>query len=72
MEKVSIKIEAKSYDISIHESMHDAVLFALNQLGKDNISAKQLLEAYISKVIECEKLQNELDLIDRAIEELDS
>lgn len=68
MKKISVKIETKNYDISIHETMTQAVDRAISTLGSENISAKKLLEAYLAKVIECEQLQSELHLINKEID----
>lgn len=69
MKQITIKIEAKNYDVSIHETMHSAITLAIAELGGENISAKKLLEAYLAKVIECKQLQDELKAIDKLVNE---
>lgn len=64
----TVKIENKSYDVTIKDEAGDALAKALGDLGERNITAKALLEAYLKKSIECRKLKDELERIEKAIE----
>ncbi|GHS89029.1 hypothetical protein FACS189487_08490 [Campylobacterota bacterium] len=62
---ITISIEHKNYDITLSDSGAEAIELAiveLNALG-ENISAKQLLEAYIAKSIRVFELEDELTAV---------
>jgi hypothetical protein len=66
---VAIKIEGKTYDVTLGEEAEGAISKALLELG-DHIGAKGLLEAYLTKAAYAEKLQNELRAIEATIDAL--
>ena len=62
----TIKIEGKNYDITLNENGGDILAGALDELRRrgENITAKQLLEAYLAKAAACENLKAELAQIE--------
>jgi predicted transcriptional regulator len=65
----TIRIENKNYDITLHENGTEALVKALDELRKrsDNVTAKQLLEAYLAKAAACEALKAELSRIEASL-----
>jgi hypothetical protein len=66
----TVKIENKSYDITISDEADNVLAKALDDLGEHNITAKALLKAYLQRSIEYQELKDELDRIEKAIEEV--
>ncbi|MGE4296316.1 MAG: hypothetical protein AB7E49_11490 [Campylobacterales bacterium] len=68
----TIKVEGKNYEITLHEKSGDLITKALDELRKrgENISAKQLLEAYLTKAVACETLKEEIARIEASLGEL--
>lgn len=64
-----IKIEGKNYEITLHEKGGDGIVRALDELRRrgENITAKQLLEAYLAKSALCENLKGELTRIEATL-----
>jgi hypothetical protein len=65
--RITVRIEGKSYDITISDQADKAVLSAIGDLEAlgENIGVKRLLEAYLAKSALAEKLQAELKEIEK-------
>jgi hypothetical protein len=66
---MEIRIENKSYDIALSEDGGKMLIGALDELQSlgANISAKKLLEAYLTKAAECEQLKTQLAEIEALV-----
>ena len=61
MQKITLTIEGREYDITIEEKF---AWYLQKELQKDfsaNISVKELLQAYLRKCYECYQNQKKLD-----------
>jgi hypothetical protein len=72
MEQYKVCVEDKCFDITLHQGGDPALIAALRALGPEGerIGAKTLLEAYLSKALEHEKLKNQLERIEAQLEGL--
>ncbi|MDR0664760.1 MAG: hypothetical protein LBF86_04475 [Helicobacteraceae bacterium] len=67
---ITIKIESKTYDITINDQGEELISKAVGELG-ESVSVKRLLEAYLTKAAFAQKLQTELREIEKAIASVD-
>ena len=72
MEQYKVQIDEKCFDITLHQGGDPAIRRALRVLGNegDRIDSKKLLEAYLSKAIEHEKVSAQLAQIEARLEKL--
>ncbi len=70
MEQYKVRIEEKSFDITLHQGGDPALMAALRALGPqgERIDSKALLEAYLSKSVAYEKLKREMEQIEAQLE----
>ena len=73
VKKVTLKIEAKEYDINLQDDIAEAMGRLIHEdfSSPDEISIKELLSAYIKNSIDRHRLQDELETIYRKIDAID-
>ncbi|MDR2638311.1 MAG: hypothetical protein LBC09_00565 [Helicobacteraceae bacterium] len=69
--RITVRVEGKSYDITINDQADETISSAIDELEAlgENIGAKRLLEAYLTKAVLAATLQTELEAIAKTIVE---